>query len=116
MQQALAEMPFYLLLTWLLAHLLFRAAVPIVSAALGVLLARAVGGNVRFLFLAIGTYTVFETAFAFVQLGLGGQSADIGSMDLISLLVTIGYYVLAFVLAYRWLYSQMTPQASMPNT
>ncbi|HEY42679.1 MAG TPA: hypothetical protein G4O11_01730 [Anaerolineae bacterium] len=108
-QNVLAELPLHVLSVWLLAHLLYRAAVPLVNGALGVLLARAVAGRIRFLLLAIATYTVFESAFAFVQLSLGGQSSEAlsaGGMNLVNLFITVAYYIFAFVLAYRWLISQ----------
>ena len=108
-QTVLAELPLHVLLIWLLAHLLYRTAVPVVSGALGVLLARAVSGRLRFLWLAIVTYTVFESAFGFIRLGMGGQSSELsltGGMNLVGLLITVAYYILAFVLAYRWLVSQ----------
>jgi hypothetical protein len=107
-QTFLAELPLHILLIWLLAHILYRVAVPMVSAVLGVLLARAVTVHFRFLWIAIVAYTIFESAFGFILLGLGSQSLEAslaGGMDLVNLLVTVAYYVLAFVLAYRWLLS-----------
>lgn len=112
-QTVLADLPSHVLLIWLLAHVLYRAAVPMVSGALGVLLSRAVAGQLRFLWLAIMTYTVFESAFGFIQLGMGGQSSESslsGGMDLVNLIITAAYYVLAFSLAYRWLLSQKNMQ------
>jgi hypothetical protein len=114
-QNVLAELPLHFLLIWLLAHLLYRAAVPLVNGALGVLLARAVTERLRFLWLAIATYTVFESAFGFILLGLGSQSLEasfVGGMSLVNLLVIVAYYILAFVLAYRWLISQEVQQDS----
>jgi hypothetical protein len=114
-QKVLAELPLHTLLIWLLAHILYRAAVPMVSGALGVLLARAVAGHLRFLWLAIATYAIFESAFGFIQLGMGGQSAEstlAGGMNLGNLLVTAAYYILALVLASRWLVSRKIPQDS----
>jgi hypothetical protein len=112
-QTVLAELPSHVLLIWLLAHVLYRAAVPMVNGALGVLLSRAVAGQLRFLWLAIMTYTVFESAFGLIQLGMGGQSSESslsGGMDLVNLIITAAYYVLAFILAYRWLLSQKNMQ------
>jgi hypothetical protein len=117
-QRSLLEAPIHVLLLWLVAHLLYRAAVPIVSAALGVLLSSAVAGRIRFLLLAVATYTVFESAFAFVQLGLGDQSSEALSAagkNLANLLITVAYYIFAFVLAYRWLVLQKVAQGSEPS-
>lgn len=114
-QTVLAELPLHILMIWLIAHILYRAAVPMVSGALGVLLARAVSSSLRFLWIAILTYTVFESIFGFILLGLGRQSLEAssaGGMDLVNLLVTVAYYILAFVLAYRWLLSQKNTQDS----
>jgi hypothetical protein len=114
-QNVLAELPLHVLLIWVLAHLLYRAAVPMVSGALGVLLARAVAGRIRFLWLAIATYAVFESAFGFIQLQMGGQSAEsplAGGLNLVNLIVTAAYYVLTLFLAYRWLVSHDIPQDS----
>lgn len=116
-QNVLAELPLHIMLIWLLAHILYRAAVPLVSGALGVLLARAVTTHFRFLWIAIVAYTIFESAFGFILLGLGTQSLETslaGGMDLLNLLVTAAYYVLAFVLAYRWLLSQKNALDSEP--
>jgi hydrogenase-4 membrane subunit HyfE len=114
-QTVLAELPLHTLLIWLLAHILYRVAVPMVSGALGVLLARAAAGHLRFLWLAIATYAIFESAFGFIQLGMSRQSAAASlaeGMNPTNLLVTVAYYVLAFVLAYRWLLSQKDAQDS----
>jgi hypothetical protein len=114
-QMVLAELPLHILLLWLLAHILYRIAVPLVNGSLGVLLARAVSSKLRYLWIAIVTYTVFESIFGLILLGLGGQSLEVssaGGMDLVNLLVTAAYYVLAFLLAYRWLLSQKHTQDS----
>lgn len=114
-QNVLAELPLHVLLIWVLAHLLYRAAVPMVSGALGVLLARAVAGRLRFLWLAIATYAVFESAFGFIQLEMGGQSAEsplAGGLNLVNLFITAAYYILTLLIAYRWLVSQDIPQDS----
>lgn len=117
-QNVLAELPLYVLLIWLLAHLLYRAAIPLVNGALGVLLARAVTERLRFLWLAILIYTVFESAFGFILLGLGSQSLEVsstGGMSLANLLITVAYFILAFVLAYWWLISQEVSLNSTPS-
>jgi len=108
--QAAATIGLLDLVLSLLALVLFRPTLLVVSAVQGVMVARSVGGRWRYFWLAVLIDMVFAWAILGLKMALGGtnpgqvQLADPNS--LISL-VTLVYYGLAFGLAYRWLAGQM---------
>ncbi len=113
--QALAEAPIVALASGLLAMVLFRLALLVVSAALGLLLARAAEGEPRFLWLAIALGAAFNWAILALQLLLGSEQPGLmlaGRVSLVTSLVAVAYYSLAFGLAYRWLQGQIVASQS----
>ena len=107
---ALTRVSWLELVLALLALILFRPALLVVSAARGVLVARALNERLRFFWLAVLVEAVFTWAVLALQLALGGDSPGqvlVGGVDPLTSVVTILYYLLAFGLAYRWLLAQI---------
>ena len=105
-----AQIGFLNLLPALLALILFRPALLAVSAARGVLVARALKERPSFFWLAVLVDAVFVWVILALQLVLGGENPGqvlIGGTDLLTSAVTIVYYLIAFGLAYRWLLTQI---------
>jgi len=107
---SLAQVSYLNLLLALLALILFRPALLAVSAARGVLVARALNEHPLFFWLAVLVDAVFVWAILALQLALGSNNPGqvlIGGTDLPTSVVTIVYYLIAFGLAYRWLLAQI---------
>lgn len=107
---SLAQVSYLNLLLALLALILFRPALLAVSAARGVLVARALNEHPLFFWLAVLVDAVFVWAILALQLALGGESPGqvlVGDSSALTSVVNIVYYVLAFGLAYRWLLTQI---------
>jgi len=107
---ALTRVSWLELVLALLALILFRPALLVVSAARGVLVARALNERLRFFWLAVLVEAVFTWAVLALQLALGGDSPGqvlVGGVDPLTSVVTILYYLLAFGLAYSWLLAQI---------
>ena len=98
------------LLLGLLALILFRPALLLVSAVQGVLASRALLEGWGYFFLALLASTLFTWMILAVQIALGGENPGqllLGSTDSLISGVTILYYLLVFGLAYRWLVAQL---------
>ncbi|MBF8284057.1 MAG: hypothetical protein HW378_2972 [Anaerolineales bacterium] len=107
---SLAQVSYLNLLLALLALILFRPALLAVSAARGVLVARALNEHPLFFGLAVLVDAVFVWAILALQLALGGESPGqvlVGDSSALTSVMNIVYYVLAFGLAYRWLLTQI---------
>jgi hypothetical protein len=107
---SLAQVSYLNLLLALLALILFRPALLAVSAARGVLVARALNEHPLFFWLAVLVDAVFVWAILALQLALGGESPGqvlVGDSSALTSVMNIVYYVLAFGLAYRWLLTQI---------
>jgi hypothetical protein len=107
---SLAQVSYLNLMLALLALILFRPALLAVSAARGVLVARALYQRPPFFWLAVLVDAVFMWAILALQLALGRENPGqilIGGADLLTSVVTIVYYLIAFGLAYRWLLAQI---------
>ena len=107
---SLAQVSYLNLLLALLALILFRPALLAVSAARGVLVARALYQRPPFFWLAVLVDAVFVWAILALQLALGGESPGqvlVGDSSALTSVMNIVYYVLAFGLAYRWLLTQI---------
>jgi hypothetical protein len=90
----------------LLALVLFRPTLLVVSAAQGVLVGRAVGERGPYFWLAVLVGTAFSWLLLALSILLGSANpgqVSLGSSDRLVSVVTILYYALAFGLAYRWL-------------
>lgn len=106
----LAQVSYLNLLLALLALILFRPALLAVSAARGVLVARALQEHAVFFWLGVLVDAVFVWAILALELALGGESPGqvlVGGIDPLTSVVTIVYYLIAFGLAYRWLLTQI---------
>jgi len=107
---SLARVSYLNLMLALLALILFRPALLAVSAARGVLVARALYQRPPFFWLGVLVDAVFVWAILALQLALGSNNPGqvlIGGTDLPTSVVTIVYYLIAFGLAYRWLLAQI---------
>ncbi len=107
---SLAQVSYLNLLLALLALILFRPALLAVSAARGVLVARALKERPSFFWLAVLVDAVFVWVILALQLALGGESPGqvlVGGIDPLTSAVTIVYYLIAFGLAYGWLLTQI---------
>lgn len=94
----------------LLPLIVFRMALLVVSAAAGVLVARAFGDGLRFFWLAVAVDALFVWLILAAQIALGGKSPGqvlAGSLDPLTSVVTIAYCIIAFGLAYRWLAAKL---------
>jgi hypothetical protein len=94
----------------LLALILFRPALLLVSAVQGVLVSRAVLSGWAPFFLAVLVGAFFTWAILALQMILGGENPGQvlpGRTDSLVSGVTILYYLLVFGLAYRWLVAQL---------
>jgi hypothetical protein len=107
---SLAQVSYLNLMLALLALILFRPALLAVSAARGVLVARALNEHPLFFGLAVLVEAVFTWAILALQLALGGERPGqvlVGDSSALTSVMNIVYYVLAFGLAYRWLLTQI---------
>lgn len=108
--QDLASAPAATLAIGLLAMILFRVALLAVSAALGVLVARAIKERRRLFWLAVLLDALFAWLILALQLRFGGESPGVmlaGSVDWQTSLLAVFYYLAAFGLAYWWVRGQM---------
>jgi hypothetical protein len=99
------------LLLGLLAIILFRPAVLLVSAVQGVLASQVSFGGWGFFILAMLVSTLFTWMILALQFALVGETAGQllpGSTDPLISGVTILYYLLVLGLAYRWLARQLS--------
>jgi hypothetical protein len=90
----------------LLALVMFRPTLLVVSAVQGVLVGRAVSDGWRFFWLAILVDVAFAWTILGLRMALGGadpMQVSLGDTDRLGAVVTILYYGLAFWIAYRWL-------------
>jgi hypothetical protein len=111
----LAGSPMADLTVGLLAMILFRIALLMVSGVVGILIARSVSGEGRLFWLAAATYAVFSWLIVAAQLALGGENpATIlaGQASLLTSTVTAVYYLAAAVVAYRWLRKTLSTAAA----
>ena len=93
----------------LLPLILFRPALLVISAATGVLVARSITERARFFWLAVLVQAVFVWALVAMQFALGGAAGggQLGeAVNPFNALATIAYYLVAFVLGYRWVAAQ----------
>ena len=107
---SLAEAKHLELLLGLLPLILFRPALLLVSAVQGVLVARAMREGFNFFWLAVLINVAFSWGALALQLALGDENAGqvlLGATDPLASSVMIVYYILALLLAYRWLLTQM---------
>ncbi len=107
---SLAQMSFLNLLLALLPLILFRPAMLVVSAARGMLVARALRERAAFFWLAVLVDALFTWVILALQLALGGENPGqvlVGDTNAFASMVTLVYYVVAFGLAYRWLLTQI---------
>lgn len=113
----LVEAPMLGLLISLAALVLFRLALLAVSAAVGILAARSIGGGWRFFWMAVMVDAGFAWVILALQSALGSGSPGTvlaGGMDPWTAFVAAAYYLLAFGLAYRWLLKQAASWAPSP--
>jgi hypothetical protein len=90
--------------------ILFRPALLVVSAVQGVLVGRSVENGRYFFWLAVLVNVAFAWGILALQLAFGVENPGqvlLGASNLLTSIVTIVYYLLAFFLAYRWLLSQL---------
>ncbi len=102
----LASAPMLGLMVALLAMVLFRAALLIVSGVVGVLIARSARGPARSFWLAAGIYAGFSWLIVAAQLLIGGENPGAilaGQASLLTSAVTVVYYLVAIALAFGWL-------------
>ncbi len=114
---SLAQIDLLSLIAGLLPLILFRPALLVVSAARGVLVARAILERPAFFWLAVLVEAVFVWAILALQLALGGENAGqllAGDSNPLISVVTTAYYLLAFGLAYRWLLTQIAGWGPRP--
>jgi hypothetical protein len=98
------------LILGLLALILFRPALLLVSAVQGVLASRSAVHGWGFFFLAILVSALFTWAILALQMTLGEENPGQvlpGRTNSLTSGVTILYYLLVFILAYRWLVEQL---------
>ncbi len=110
--QALAAAPGVDLAAGLLAMIAFRIALLAVSAALGVVLARAAMGGRRLFWLAVLLEALFSWLILVVQRVSGAENPGLmlaGSVDLATSLISLAYYLAAFALAFWWVRGQVPP-------
>lgn len=94
------------LLLGLAALVMFRPALLVVSAAQGLLVARAVSENWRYFWLAVAVDVTFAWAILGLKIALGGTQPGqvaLAESDRLISAVTLLYYILAFGIAYYWL-------------
>jgi hypothetical protein len=106
----LAGAPPLELLLSLLPLILFRPALLVVSAVQGVLVGRATADGRYFFWLAVLVSVAFSWGILALQLAFGAENPGlvlVGASNPLTSVVTIVYYLLAFLLAYRWLLSQL---------
>ncbi|MEW6567802.1 MAG: hypothetical protein AB1449_06475 [Chloroflexota bacterium] len=107
---ALAHSPLLDLCLGLLAMILFRLALLVVRGALGMLVGRAAAGRIRFLWLAMLVDTGFTWVILAIQLAVSRERPGqilAGQVDATTAAVTAAYYLLVFLLAYRWLQTNL---------
>jgi hypothetical protein len=103
---ALAASPLLDLILGLAAMVLFRAAILTVSAAQGLLVARSLHGPGRWFWVAVALGAAFEWVLLVLQIALGGNAPGqivAGQVSLPVAVVSTGYYLIAFALAFGWL-------------
>lgn len=109
-QIAFAEAPFLDLIVGLLALILFRIALLMISSLMGVLIALAIAGNRRNFWLAVLFGAVFEwIAIVIALLRMGDSRFLAGGVDLVTSLIAITFYVFAFLFGYLWLTERLAP-------
>jgi hypothetical protein len=101
------------LLLALLALVVFRPALLVVSAMRGVLVARAVAGERRLFWVAVGVDALFAWGVVAIQQAFGGVSAVpvFGVPGPLAAAALLAYYAAAFALAFGWLAGGMGRQA-----
>lgn len=107
--QAAAAVSLLDLLLGLLALVMFRPALLVVSAVQGVLAARAVSGGAGLFWIAVAVGTAFAWIIPALKMIMGATDPGqvlLGDPDRLVSAVTLAYYLLAFWLAYRWLAGQ----------
>jgi hypothetical protein len=107
----LAQISFLDLLLTLLPLILFRPALLVISAARGLLAARALTERPAFFWLAVLVEAVFVWALLGLQWALGSETPGqvlLGEINAVISIVTSAYYLLTFGLAYAWLSAQVT--------
>ena len=110
----LANVGLFELVLILLSLVAFRPALLVVSAACGVLVARAVAGDRRLLGAAILVDAVFATGAVLIQMALSGTGSGLNVLGMpggLAAAVLLVYYGLAFALAFAWLAGQMGRRA-----
>lgn len=109
------------LLLGLIPLVLFRPALLVVSAVQGVLVGQSLDARKgRFFLLAVLVGVLFAWAILAAQLALGVENpgqVTVGEMDPLAAGTAIAYYLLAFILAYRWLEARLANwrQPSFPR-
>jgi hypothetical protein len=104
----LSQAPVIELIIGLSVLVIFRATLLVVTGVIGVLIARAVIERFRFFWLAMIIDTAFVWIIIAIQMVLGVESPgqlSVGDVDLLGSGVAIVYYILVFILAFRWLLS-----------
>lgn len=105
----IAEMNFGTLLLNLLAIILYRPALLVVGAVQGVLVGRSLKDGAGYFLLAVLVNVVFGWFIVLFNLGVGNPTAqvEIRNPNPLFAIITIGYYSIAFILAYKWLEKQV---------
>lgn len=104
--RAIAESSMGLLLTNIVALILFRVALLAVNAVQGVLTARSLVSKKGAFWLGVLVSTLFTLLILALQTLIGGRDAgqvSVGITNISLSLVTAAYYLVAFLAAYRWL-------------
>ena len=102
----IAGQPLLSVLAAQLALVLFRVALLTIRAVQGYLVAKSLLDKKRLFWLAVAVYTAFAWLLLLAQLALGIDNPGQVSLGITPLWVSIMalcYYVIAFVLGYRWL-------------
>jgi hypothetical protein len=97
------------LIAGLLALLLFRLAILVVTGAVGLLVGRTISGEGRNLLYAVGIGTLFRWVLIFITLILAGETLEqflAEGVDLLTSMVSIVYYIVVFIIGYQWLIRQ----------
>lgn len=115
----IAEQPLFSVLAALLALVLFRVALLTIRAVQGFLVAKSLQDQKRLFWLAAAVYTAFAWLLLLAQLALGIDNPGQVSLGITPAWVSsmaLCYYVIAFVLGYRWLTRALQSEQGQPRS